>query len=58
MVYTSKKRAVFMDAVHNLMCTSKKRGLSLEPGSLIEVHLRHFCRVIVGSRHKASRASL
>ena len=39
------------------MCTSKKRGLFLEAGSQIEVHLRHFCRVIVGGRHKAGRAS-
>ena len=57
MVYTSKKRAVFMDAVQNLMCTSKKRGLFLEPGSQIEVHLRHFCLVSVRGRHKAGQAT-
>ena len=58
MAYTSKKRAVFLDAVQNLMCTSKKRGLFLEAGSQIEVHLRHFCRVFVGGGHKASRVRL
>lgn len=57
LMFTSRNRAVFLDAVQNLMSTSKKRGLFLEAGSQIEVHLRHFCRVIVGGRHKASRAS-
>ncbi len=58
MVYTSKKRAVFLDALHNLMCASKKRGFFLEAGSQIEGHLRHFCRVFVGGGHKASRVRL
>ena len=58
MLLTSRKRAVFLDAVPNLMGTSKKGGLFLEVGSDVDGDLRHLCRVSVGGGHKASRASL
>ena len=32
---TSKKKAVFLDTVCNLMCTSRKRGLFLEAGGIL-----------------------
>ena len=58
MLLTSRKRAGFLDAVPNLMGTSKKGGLFLEVGSDVDGGLRRLCRVSVGGGHKASRASL
>lgn len=58
MLLTSRKRAGFLDAVPNLMGTSKKGGLFLEVGSDVDGDLRRLCLVSVGGGHKASRASL
>ena len=58
MPLTSRERAGFMDAVQNLMGTSKKGGLFLEVGRDVDGDLRRLCLVSVGGGHKASRASL
>lgn len=58
MLLTSRKRAGFLDAVPNLMGTSKKGGLFLEVGSDVNEDLRRLCLVSVRDGHKASRASL
>ena len=58
MLLTSRERAGFLDAVPNLMGTSKKGGLFLEVGSDVDGDLRRLCRVSVRGGHKASRASL
>ena len=55
MVYTSKKRPVFLDAVQNLMSTSKKRGYFLEAGSQTEGHLSRTSRT--GPSHMWLHAS-
>lgn len=58
MLLTSRKRAGFLDAVPNLMGTSKKGGLFLEVGSDVDGDLRRLRLVSVRDGHKASRASL
>ena len=58
MLLTSRERAGFLDAVPNLMGTSKKGGLFLEVGSDVEGDVRRICLVSVRGGHKASRASL
>lgn len=58
MLLTSRKRAGYLDAVPNLMGTSKKGGLFLEVGRDVDGDPRRLCRVSVLGGHKASRASL
>lgn len=53
-----QEKGRFLDAVPNLMGTSKKGGLFLEVGSDVDGDLRRLCRVSVLGGHKASRASL
>ena len=58
MMLTSSERAVVLDAVPNLLLTSKKGGQFLEVGSDVDGDLRRLCRGSVGGGHKSSRASL
>jgi hypothetical protein len=57
MLLTSRKRAGFLDAVPNLLPTSKKGGLFLEVGSDVDGGLGRLCRVSGGGGHKPSRES-